>query len=295
MRSHLVILSLLMLPPSLALAQEAVDPSKAPAGPSGEAIPTPETTATPDTSPAPVTTPAPETNPTPETLPVPEAAPVPEATPPPEEAPTPETESTPEAEAETEETTTLGIPLEKPSPHQGHYIALGLHGTLGYVNDRDRGGRGPALGQGFSLRLGEAVTGWLDLGIALAYGSVRGDDPWSFGRLGVHAQVYPIKHYFVHGGFGFGVAGGDDPEDPGFSRFRFGDVYTAGAGRNIYLTDNKTSGGWIVSPTITAEYGRDDQFPNSVLWVGVEISHWWGIPRNQLDLDFDKAYYKRKK
>jgi hypothetical protein len=289
MRLDVATLLVLLLPASIALAQEA--------GP--EAVPKPEAEpeaeaeaeAVPEPKPEPKPEPVPEAEPEPE--PVPEAEPEPEAEAEPE--PEAEAEPEPEPEPETEETTTLGIPLEKPSPHQGHYIALGLHGTLGYVNDRDRGGRGPALGQGFSLRLGEAVTGWLDLGIALAYGSVRGDDPWSFGRLGVHAQVYPIEHYFVHGGFGFGVAGGDDPEDPGFSRFRFGDVYTAGAGRNIYLTDSKTSGGWIVSPTITAEYGRDDQFPNSVLWVGVEISHWWGIPRNQLDLDFDKAYYKRKK
>lgn len=40
---------------------------------------------------------------------------------------------------------------------------------------------------------------------------------------------------------------------------------------------------------LTTEYGRDDQFPNAGLWLGVEISHWWGIPRNQLDLDFDEA------
>ncbi len=180
--------------------------------------------------------------------------------------------------------------LAKPSPRQGHYISLGFHGTSAIANDRDRGRRGPAFGTGYSLRLGERIMDRLDLGLAFAYASVGGDDPWSFGRLTVHAQGYITEKTFAHLGFGFGAAGGADPEDPDFSRGRFGDVYTAGAGHNFYLSDAGRSGGWIVSPTITMEYGRDDTFPNAGLWVGVEISRWWGIPRNQLDLDFDEAY-----
>jgi hypothetical protein len=183
--------------------------------------------------------------------------------------------------------------LEKPSPRQGHYIAVGLHGTAATANDSDRGRRGPAFGTGFSLRLGERITERLDLGLAVAYASVGGDDPWTFGRLTVHGQGYITEKTFVHAGFGFGAAGGTDPEDPDFSRGRFGDVYTVGAGHNFYLTDKERSGGWIVSPVVTAEYGRDDKFPNAGLWVGVEISRWWGIPRNQLDLDFDEAYKRR--
>lgn len=183
--------------------------------------------------------------------------------------------------------------LEKPSPRQGHYIAVGLHGTAATANDPDRGRRGPAFGTGFSLRLGERITERLDLGLAVAYASVGGDNPWTFGRLTVHGQGYVTEKTFVHAGFGFGAAGGTDPEDPDFSRGRFGDVYTVGAGHNFYLTDKERSGGWIVSPVITAEYGRDDKFPNAGLWVGIEISRWWGIPRNQLDLDFDEAYKRR--
>ena len=180
--------------------------------------------------------------------------------------------------------------LEKPSPRQGHYIALGLHGTAATVDDANRGRRGPAVGLGYSLRLGERITDRLDLGLAVAYARIGGDAPWTFGRLTVHGQGYITEKTYVHAGFGFGAAGGIDPEDPDFSRGRFGDVYTVGAGHNLYLTDSARSGGWIVSPVATLEYGRDDTFPNAALWIGVEISRWWGIPRNQLDLDFDDAY-----
>lgn len=107
-------------------------------------------------------------------------------------------------------------PLEKPSPHQGHFIALGLYGVGASANDRDRGLRGPGFGEGYSLRLGERITERLDLSLALGFASVGGDAPWSFGRLRVHAQGYLTKKIFIHAGFGFGAAGGGDPEDPDF-------------------------------------------------------------------------------
>ncbi|MCP4447158.1 MAG: hypothetical protein GY811_17690 [Myxococcales bacterium] len=261
------------------------------------AVPEPEPVVAP--IPEPVVAPIPE----PVVAPIPEpvVAPIPEpvAMPIPEPAIKPEHEPAAaalpeEPPAEEDAPQSKDALLDKPSPHQGHFIALGLHGALATVNDRDRGRRGPALGQGLSLRIGERITDRLDLGLALAYASVYGEDPWSFGRITVHAQGYVTKKSFIHAGFGFGAAGGGDPEDPDFSRGRFGDVYTVGAGHNFYISDESKSGGWLVTPVVTAEYGRDDTFPNAGVWLGVEISHWWGIPRNQLGLDFDEAYKRRE-
>ncbi len=184
--------------------------------------------------------------------------------------------------------------LSKPSPHQGHFIALGLHAVGAFANDRDRGRRGPNLGEGYSLRVGERITDWLDLGLSIGVANIGGKNPWTLGHFGIHAQYYPVEHWFVHGGFGFGAGGGDDPEDPAFSRGRFGDSYHAGVGHNIYLGDKERSGGWILTPVMTGEYGRDNQFPTTSLSFGLEISYWTGIPRNQLELDFDKAYKPRK-
>ncbi len=183
--------------------------------------------------------------------------------------------------------------LETPTPRQGQFVGLGLHGSLAAANDRDRGLRGPAPGYGFSLRLGERITKRLDLGLAIAYARISGESPWSFGRLTVHTQVYLSEKLFMHGGFGFGAAGGVDPEDTDFSRARFGDVFTAGVGHNMYLGDRSKSGGWLLTPVLTMEYGRDEVFPNAALWLGVEVSRWWGIPRSQLALDFDEAYKRR--
>jgi len=180
--------------------------------------------------------------------------------------------------------------LTKPSPRQGHYLALGLHLASGLADDDDRGRRGPSFGEGISLRMGERITPRFDVGIAFAYARVRGDNPWSFGRLTVHGQAYVREHWFAAAGFGFGAAGGDDPEDPEFGRGSYGDVYTVGVGRNIYLSDASKSGGWIVTPVVTAEYSRDSEFANSAVWLGVEISHWFGVSRDQLDLDISEAY-----
>ncbi len=237
----------------------------------------------------------PEPAPEPATEPSIEPATEPASEPLPEPAPDPAVDEIIEEPLanEDESPTPKDSPLEKPSPHQGHFIALGLHGVMGTANDRDRGRRGPAFGEGYSLRVGERIFDRLDLGLALAFASVGGDDPWSFGRLTVHAQGYATEKAFVHAGFGFGAAGGGDPEDPDFSRGRFGDVYTIGAGYNFFLSDTSKSGGWLLTPVFTAEYGRDDQFPNAGIWLGVEISRWWGLPRNQLDLDFDEAYKRR--
>jgi len=180
--------------------------------------------------------------------------------------------------------------LSKPSPRQGHYVALGLHLATGLVDDDNRGRRGPAVGPGFSLRLGERLTPRIDVGIAFAYARLGGEQPWSFGRLTVHGQAYVTDKWLVHAGFGFGAAGGDDPEDPELSRGSYGDVYTVGVGRNIYLSDASSSGGWIATPIVTAEYSRDSSFPNTALMFGIEISHWFGVSRDQLDLDIDQAY-----
>ena len=180
--------------------------------------------------------------------------------------------------------------LQKPEPRQGHYVALGLHFTGARVNDSGRGVRGPTFGEGYSLRLGERITPWLDLGIAFAYGRTYGREAWSYGRLTVHGQFYPQKHTFVHTGFGFGAAGGTDLEDPDFDRGRFGDVYTAGVGYNHYLSPDDQSGGWVVTPVLSGEYHRDNLFPSTALWFGLEISYWTGIPKRQLDLDIERAY-----
>ena len=181
-------------------------------------------------------------------------------------------------------------PLEKPVPNQGRYFALGIHFTSAMMDDANRGSRGPGPGYGFSLRLGESVTEKFDLGLTFDWGTSKGDAKLSFGRLTVHSQYQLGDRWYALGGFGFAGVSGPDKEDRAYGRGSFGDAYILGLGRNIFLTDANKSGGSVLSPVVSLEYLPHGDFQTTVLWVGVEISWWSGLPRDQLDLPFDEAY-----
>ncbi len=184
------------------------------------------------------------------------------------------------------------LALEMPKPTQGHYLALGLH-TLGAMAfDDGRGTRPPTFGTGFSLRLGEAVTSWLDLGLAFALGSTSGkeEDSLSLGRFTVHSQWYVSDRWFIQAGFGATNGQGADPEDLELNRGRYGDVYVAGLGANLYLSDGSRSGGWVLSPVLCIEVGPDSDFTTAAAWLGLEVSWWSGLARDKLELPIDEAY-----
>jgi len=184
------------------------------------------------------------------------------------------------------------LELALPKPNQGHYLALGVY-TLGAMAfDDDRGTRQPSFGTGFSLRLGEAVTDWLDLGLAFALGSTFGaeQDALSLGRFTVHSQWYVNRRWFLQAGFGATNGQGADPEDLHQNRGRYGDVYLAGLGTNLYLSDATHSGGWVLSPVLSVEVGPDSTFSTTALWLGLEVSWWSGLSRDKLELPVGEAY-----
>src|SRR5688572_20537146 len=82
------------------------------------------------------------------------------------------------------------LQLEEPKPNQGHFLALGFHGITAMAFDESRGTREPTFGQGVSLRLGESVTNWLSLSLAVALGSTYGErrDSLSLVRFGITSQ-----------------------------------------------------------------------------------------------------------
>jgi hypothetical protein len=184
------------------------------------------------------------------------------------------------------------LELSLPKPNQGHYVALGLY-TLGAMAfDDDRGTRQPTFGTGFGLRLGEAVTDWLDLGLAFAIGSTQGneEDALSLGRFTIHSQWYVSRRWFLQAGFGATNGQGSDPDDLDRNRGRYGDVYIAGLGANLYLSDAARSGGWVLSPAVTIEVGPDRDFTTTALWLGLEVSWWSGLSRDKLELPLGEAY-----
>ena len=186
------------------------------------------------------------------------------------------------------------VELEEPEPSQGHFIALGLHGIGAMAFDESRGTREPTFGQAVSLRLGESVTDWLSLSLAVAVGSTYGErrDSLTLVRFGVTSQWYFAEHWFVQAGFGATSAEGPDPEDYDRTRSRYGDFYLTGLGYDFYLSDSTQSGGWIFTPVITADVGPDSKFTTASLWLGVELSWWSGLSRDKLELPAPKAYGK---
>jgi hypothetical protein len=207
---------------------------------------------------------------------------------------TPAAEAAAGAPASAPEAPAATVELQEPEPGQGHFIALGLHGIGAMAFDESRGTREPSFGQAVSLRLGESVTDWLSLSLAVALGSTYGErrDSLTLVRFGVTSQWYISEQWFVQAGFGATNAQGADPEDYDRTRSRYGDYYLTGVGYDFYLSDSAQSGGWTFTPIITADVGPDSKFTTASLWLGVELSWWSGLSRDKLQLPTPKAYGK---
>jgi hypothetical protein len=211
----------------------------------------------------------------------------PPSAPPADEAPA-------EAETSAPDAPPASVELEEPEPNQGHFIALGLHGIGAMAFDEKRGTRQPTFGQAVSLRLGESITDWLSLSLALAVGSTYGErrDSLTLVRFGITSQWYVTERCFVQAGFGATDAQGPDPENYDRTRGRYGDFYLTGVGYDFYLSDSTQSGGWVFTPMMTADVGPDTKFTTTSLWLGVEVSWWTGLSRDKLSLPTPKAYAK---
>jgi hypothetical protein len=184
--------------------------------------------------------------------------------------------------------------LEVPATRQGHFLAFGLYGVGAMGFDASRGTRAPTLGEGFSLRLGESVTSWLDLSLAFAFAGTQGEakDRFSFGRLGIQSQWYFRPNWFGQFGFGGTNASGGDPEDPEVNRVRYGAAFWTGIGVNIPLSNAHKSGGWILTPVATFEIAPEKTLTTTALWLGLEISWWSGLAKDKLALPTAEAYRK---
>ncbi|MGH1341725.1 MAG: hypothetical protein ACRBN8_09255 [Nannocystales bacterium] len=178
-----------------------------------------------------------------------------------------------------------------PAPHQGHFVSVGLHYGGLRARDTHRDGWRPlSHGPLLSIRAGEAITSWLDLGVDLGLGLGVGPDSLRLGRVTAHARWYPFEHWFLHTGLGLGASGGPDPDYDGFDRGRFGELYVVGLGTNRYVTRSTRSGGFALSPVLQAQVGPDPAFTTMALWIGLEFTWWSGLSRNKLRLPPERAY-----
>jgi len=182
--------------------------------------------------------------------------------------------------------------LSKPRHRQGYYLAGGLAGAVAFASESGDG-VGPTYGTNTSLRLGQLLTPRLGLGLAVDFGgtAASGDTTSSF-ALSLGGQVELVHDVALHAAVGLSfVTLSSDTDDPGDPiRGVYGAAYTLGLTWDWFFAGKK-SGGWALTPglTLRAVPGDTDAYG---LFLGVEITRWTGLPRNQLELDVGEAYKK---
>jgi len=183
--------------------------------------------------------------------------------------------------------------LSPPKPHQGYYLSLGAYGVAGGHHDRVDGWTDGMIGPGGSLRLGEAITDWFDLGVGFAAHGVFEEQYWALvGHVSFEAQLRPVESLFVRASVGFGftdftrrVEGIEKPLG------RIGGSYGVAIGWDFFPGhDPGESGGLAITPVVWFEAGPSEEFTTLVGGVGIELSWWTGLPREQLDLPLEEAF-----
>jgi len=177
--------------------------------------------------------------------------------------------------------------LERPRPRQGYYLALGAYSSV-VVGREDAKTQGPMVGYGASLNLGQLLKPRLGLGLAIDLGGGSGGGQSSrFFGLGLAGQVELATNLALHASVGLGVVSVEDPEDEDISGVTSA-AYTLGVTYD-WFPWSRGSGGWAITPSVfvRAVPGGDSAF---VTLVGVRVTRWTGLPRNQLELPPDEAY-----
>jgi hypothetical protein len=180
--------------------------------------------------------------------------------------------------------------LETPRARQGYYLSLGYHLALD-KNWEDTRDWGVWAGSDLTLRAGQMLTRRFGLGLQIHSGGAKGQGQTAslFG-LGVEGQFELVRQLTVRGGVGLDVvsiataAGGDEK-----LRGTVGSGYFLGLSYDWFFTRRMT-GGWAVTPVVEARFVPGTTTTAFIGTVGVEITYWTGLPRNQLDLPPSEAF-----
>jgi hypothetical protein len=180
--------------------------------------------------------------------------------------------------------------LEPPRRRQGYYVSLGLAAAIDH-NWEDGESLGSWGGQLTSLRLGQLVTRRFGLGLRLDQGAAAsGPQKASLGGLGVEAQWQVAGNLAVHGTVGIGVVRiTDDREKGGKLRGAVGSGYTLGLSYDWFF-GRRSSGGFAVTPMLAARLVPGSNATALVGLVGLDLTYWTGLPREQLQLPPGEAW-----
>jgi len=182
--------------------------------------------------------------------------------------------------------------LPKPLPRQGYFLSVGLHGAAALV--RDEGDwQFPWSGGFFGLRMGELLTPALGLGLVLEGGPLSGPDLSGSGfSLGLEGQWEFLPRLIARGGFGLGVLAVADTDEDGKRLLRgsVGTRYYLALARDCFPGWEGTSGGLGLTPVLRLDAFPGDAIRSLSLFLGLELTYFTGLPRNQLELPHEEAY-----
>ena len=180
--------------------------------------------------------------------------------------------------------------LEPPRPRQGYYVAVGYHLALNQ-NWEDGESWGVWRGGDLTIRLGQMLTRRFGLGLEIHFGGTSGQNQKAaLGGLAVEGQWELARNLALHGGAGLDVvslssADGHDRT----TRGTVGSGYFLGLGYDWFF-GHRLTGGWAATPSVEARFVPGNTASAFIGTVGVQLSYWTGLPRNQLDLPPDEAY-----
>ena len=186
--------------------------------------------------------------------------------------------------------------LEKPQHRQGYYFSFGVYGAATQAFEKGDT-LGPWPGYGTGLRAGQLVTRRLSLGFGIESAATRGDgQKGTSTALTVEAGFAVAGNLALRGGAGIGFLRLQNPGDPTESATRgvTGAYFALGASYDLFVGQKRPSGGLALTPVVEARLIPGGDTSGLIMFVGVDLSYWTGLPSNQLDLPPGEAWRVRK-
>lgn len=189
--------------------------------------------------------------------------------------------------------------LRKPGPRQGYFLGAGARfGTLA-LDAGPLEGLGPFFMAGGSFRFGEMVYDWLGFGGQVRFAAGSDDEFSTFYGAGLmEAQLQPwrtvnLAFRLSSGAFGQGLSRADPSlergGDPGGA---YGAIVSTGVSYDLFpfRKSEYRSGGWALSLYADGELLISGDITSGGVMFGVEITHFFGLPKYKLDLPLEEAY-----
>lgn len=175
----------------------------------------------------------------------------------------------------------------QPRQRQGYYLSLGFSGTLTQMWPKEGDNQHDA-GLSNSLRFGEMVTEHFGLGLRIG-----GNFGSQLTVIGLEGQWEFAPNFALRAGAGLGIAVMEraDPNDK--QKGTVGGGYSLGLSYDWFIGVPTASGGFALTPALELRYVPGSKVSALAGLVGVSITYFTGLPRDQLVLPESEAYRPR--